>query len=144
MTLGEKALKLLSKECEPINILDLEQETEKEFFKEMEKIISTHKNFADRYYIQILMLQENFLRKYLPNIFTRKFIVRKSAPLPSFDTTLYAYDNRQDQLYFYWTIPSAETVYYLKSHLTELDTRDRELLEHVKEKAPELFDKIIL
>ena len=82
------------------------------------------------------MLQENFHKRYLANIFTRKFVIRKTAPAPDYDTTLYSYDNRQDQLYFHWTIPSAEALSYLSEHESELDPRDTELLNHVKRFAP--------
>lgn len=142
--LGTVALDLLDKTPEPINVLDLEKETEKEFFNEMEDIINKHHGYADHYYIQILMLQENFHKRYLPNVFTRKFIVRKTAPSPDYDTTLYSYDNRQDKLLFHWTIPSAETCAYLDVHVTELDEADRELYNHIKKFAPQKISSLSL
>ncbi len=142
--LGTVALDLLDKKPEPINILDLEKATEKEFFKEMEDIIAKHKGYGDKYFIQILMLQENFHKRYLPNVFTRKFVIRQSAPLPDYDTTLYSYDNRQDKLCFHWTIPSAETCAYLKTHESELDKADTELLTHINLFAPKKVSSLFV
>ena len=110
----------------------------------MDNIITTHKHYATKYYIQILMLQENFHKRYLPNVFTRKFVVRKTAPLPEYDTTLYSFDNQEDKLCFHWTVPSAETCAYLDEHETELDEADRDLYNHIKKFAPQKISTLSL
>ena len=141
--LGTAALDLLNQTPEPIHVLDLEMETEKKFFSEIEDIIAKHQEYAPKYYIQILMLQENFHKRYLPNVFSRKFVIRKTAPSPDYDTTLYSYDNRQDQLYFHWSIPSAESCLYLYDHLAELDKTDREFYDHIQKFASNKITSLI-
>ncbi len=127
-TVGQKAYELLSQPAEPINIVDIQREADKEFVKEIEEIIRTHKKFAPKYYIQVVLKKERLME----NVIRRYFFKRKSEPIADFDTTLFSYDNEKEQLYFHWTVPDPTTCHYLLTHESSLPADERPLLEMVK------------
>lgn len=130
-TLGEKAIELLGKN-DSYNAVDIQQATDKDYRKTLEDIISKHKSYADKYYIQVLTLQENLHKKWLPNIYKFKFVVRKTRPKPQHDCTLFSYDNKEDKLVFHWTVPDAYTCDYLIEHANELPSSEKQLLRFSK------------
>ncbi|KKN67878.1 hypothetical protein LCGC14_0456650 [marine sediment metagenome] len=127
-TVGAKAYELLSQPAEAINIIDIQREADKEFVKEMEEIIRTHKEFATKYYIQIILKKEPLME----NVIRRYFIKRHSPPDADYDTTLYSYDNEKEQLYFHWTVPDPTSCHYLLTHESSLPAEEKPLLEMVK------------
>ena len=127
-TVGEEAYKRLCQNPEPINIVDIQREADKEFVKELEDLIAKNKNFAKKYYIQIILKKERLLE----NVIRRYFIPRHTDPIPDFDTTLFSYDNEKCQLYFHWTIPDPTTCHYLLTNETSLPEEEKPLLEMVK------------
>ena len=141
-TLGSAAVELLAKPHESINVLDLQKDSEKDFLKKMENIIETHGDYAENYYIQVLNLQENSHRKWLPNVFTRKLIPRFTPPEVSYDTSLFSYNNRKEELLFHWSIPDANTCFYLMEHETELDKTDRDFFHQIQKHAPHLIKSL--
>jgi hypothetical protein len=127
-TVGQKAYDLLSQPAEPVEIGDIQREADKEFVKEMEEIIRTHKKFATKYFIQIILKKEPLMQ----NAIRRYFVKRHTQPDADYDTTLYSYDNDKEQLYFHWTVPDPTTCHYLLTHESTLPAEERPLCEMVK------------
>ena len=100
-TVGKAAYDLLCKPPERILAGDMQKEMQKSTLKNIEEIVETHQDYADEYYI-VVMLQKD---RVIPNLIRQKFIVRKTRPAPDYDTTLYKVDNRSSSITFEWTIP---------------------------------------
>jgi hypothetical protein len=127
-TVGKIATDLLSQTSDPINIIDIQKEADKEFIKELENIITNHKHYDDVYYIQVILKKEPLLE----NVIRRYFVVRKSPPLPTYDTSLFSYDNQKEQLFFHWSIPDPTSCHYILTHEQFLPSEEQDLISTVK------------
>lgn len=72
--------------------------------KMIESIIATHKNYAPVYFIDVLTQKDPFR----VNVVHRKYVVRKTCPLPTWNSEVYSYHNKSDQLRIEWVIPSEQ------------------------------------
>ena len=104
ITLGEEYLKRYShdeKGYEARNII--EHYGLNRFGPELEEIIKTHKDYAKHYYIWIVSQDlAHFEAKKI------NFVMRKSKPLPKWETILLSYDNRSNELKLEWVLPTKE------------------------------------
>ena len=122
-TVGKKAFELLSKPLEAISPIDIQKEAEKKLLKELEDIIAKHKNYADKYYIQMIFRKH----RTIPNAMHVQTFVRKSEPVPYYDMSLWSYDNKKEELLYHWTIPDEETCQYLLVNEHELKGDEKAL-----------------
>lgn len=127
-TVGKKAYELLSKPPERINVIDMQREMQKSFMDNMQEIVRSHRDFSNRYYILIILRRE----RLIPNAIRQQFVVRKTRPEPTYDSSLYAYDNRNSDLSYCWTIPDQDTCEYLLRSDTHLSKEYDQLKTFVK------------
>lgn len=73
----------------------------KSWNKELEDCITKHAWVREPYYIQVILKHEPLY----PNAVKAVFFVRKSRPLPEWNTTLYKMDNKLGMLTLEWTLP---------------------------------------
>lgn len=125
---GKAAYELLRKAPEKIHVIDMQREMQKSTGKELDDIISRHRHYEKRYYIQLLYQRD----RIIPNLIRQKFIIRKTRPEPIYDTTLFSYDNETSELKHHWTIPDEETCQQLLFNETSLPPEEKQLLEFVK------------
>lgn len=125
---GKEAYKLLSKPPEKINVIDMQREMQKSTCKEIDEIISTHKDYEKKYYIHLLYQRD----RVVPNLIRQKFVVRRSKPEPYYDSTLFSYNNGTSELRYHWTIPDQDTCEHLLTNESSLSSEERQLCEFVK------------
>lgn len=98
--------KELALDATPLEVGDLVSEYQKKWASQIEEIILTHKNYADKYYIlQWIQKEYGFV-----NLLRNKCFVRKTRPDPDWNTDCYFYDNRTGDFGVEWTLPPKESV----------------------------------
>ncbi len=130
-TVGKAAYDLLCKPPERILAVDMQREMQKSTLKNIQEIVETHENYADEYYI-VLMLQKD---RVIPNLIRQKFIVRKTRPAPDYDLTLYHVDNRKCEISFQWTVPDEARCEDLFFNQATLNAEDQQAFSYVKKFA---------
>lgn len=96
----------------------------------LEKVISTHRDFAKKYYIWIVNQElAHFEAKKI------NFVVRKSKPTPKWETILFSYDNTSSDLRLEWVLPTKEGG---EAMLESPDAWDPQLIMYLHEHLPEL------
>lgn len=130
-TLGQKALELLAKDCD-LTPIEVGEELGKLASKKLDEVIRTHKSFGDEYYIQIVFQQENFHRKWLPNVHHFQSIVTSQYPGMRPDRSCWKYNNREDKRTYLWALPDLKSCAFIIQNEKSLAPEEMELLGHVK------------
>lgn len=102
--LTEKAVTLIQDETLPPEAGEIICEESKSFEKIMNSIIANHKKYAPLYFISVWTQKDPFMI----NIVKRKYIVRKTCPEPQWNSEVYCYSNRSDQLLLEWVLPTEQ------------------------------------
>lgn len=125
---GQAAYDLLQKPPERINVIDMQREMQKSVLQQLQEIISSHKSYADNYFILYILRKE----RLIPNAIRQQFVVRRSRPKPDYDTSLFEYSNLSGNLVFHWSIPDEETCTYLLLNKDHLSEDEKDLYSFVK------------
>lgn len=128
---GKAAYDLQVKKAEKIPVKDMQHEMGKSILKEIEDVIKNHKGYAKKYYILQMLIRERTMR----NVIRSKLIVRKTRPRPDYDTSLFSYDNRTDELRYHWSIPDEGTCEYFMHSKSELKKEELQLLSYIQKFA---------
>jgi hypothetical protein len=75
------------------------------FGPELDKVIKEHKKFADKYYIWIV---KQDLAPMGPDVKKINIVVRKTKPIPKYETMLFSYSNKSNDLRLEWVLPTEE------------------------------------
>lgn len=126
---GKAAYSLLQKKPEKIGVVDMQREMQKSTLKEINEIIDTHKDYAPEYFIHVMYQKD----RVIPNLIRQKFIVRRTRPSPYYDTSLFSFDNRTNDLKYHWTIPDQDTCEYMLINESSLSSDEKQLLSFVKQ-----------
>ena len=102
--IAKKAEELAIDETPAPEVGEILSEYRKVFEKMMEGIISKHRDYAPVYFIDVLTQKDPFR----VNLVHRKFVVRKTCPLPTWNSEVYSYDNKSDKLCVEWVLPSEQ------------------------------------
>lgn len=130
-TVGQASYDLLQKPPEKINVIDMQREMQKSALREIEEIINTHRDYADKYYIVYMLIKD----RVIPNLIKQKFIARKSRPFPDYDCSLFSYDNRKSEFLFHWAIPDEKSCEYILHPSNDLNQEEKELFKYVSKFA---------
>lgn len=95
-----------------LQVQEIVDEKAKNHQKMMEDIISKHKDIPWGYYICVI--SKNDYKN--PNVIRTRYIVRDTKPMPDWSQDLYYYDNINDALYFIYSLPKLEDVYYFRKN----------------------------
>ncbi len=128
---GEAAYDLQIKKAEKIPAKDMQHEMGKSILNEIEDIIKNHKDYAKKYYILQMLIRERTMR----NVIRSKLIVRKTRPRPDYDTSLFSFDNRTDELRYHWSIPDEGTCEFFLHSKSELKKEELQLLTYIEKFA---------
>ena len=124
---GTEAYKRLAKPAETINVIDMQREMQKKLPKILDDIIANHKNYADEYYIVI----EYQRFRLLPNVIRMYQWVRKTRPSPGYDLSLFSYNNKTNELKYYWTLPDMDTANTMVQNQEKIPKEEKQLLQFV-------------
>ena len=102
----------------------------KRFGPMLEKIFSTHRDFAKKYYIWVV-------NQEIAHVEAKKinFVVRKSKPTPKWETILFSYDNSSSDLRLEWVLPTKEGG---EAMLENPSGWDPQLIEFLHQHLPDL------
>lgn len=131
LSLGEEALKRLNGEDQLSPEEASEQIADKSVWKKLEQVIATHKDFGREYFIQIILQQENFHRKHLPNVYHLQSVVTKANPGMRPDRSCWKYNNKEEKLTFLWALPDMQSCAFIFENRTEVSEEEKELLKYV-------------
>lgn len=97
---------------ERLQVQEIVDEKTKKHAEMMEDIIANHKDIPWGYYICVI--SKNDYKN--PNVIRTRYIVRDTKPMPDWSQDLYYYDNNNDALYFIYSLPKMEDVYYFRKN----------------------------
>ena len=120
-----------------LQVQEIVDEKKKVHEKIMEDIISKHKDIPWGYYICVI--SKNDYKN--PNILRTRYIVRDTKPLPDWSQDLYYYDNNNDALYFIYSLPKIEDVYYFRKNADKFPT---EMIEPYMKALDAMMDNSII
>lgn len=95
-----------------LQVQEIVDEKAKNHQKMMEDIIAKHKDISWGYYICVI--SKNDYKNV--NVIRTRYIVRDTKPIPDWSQDLYYYDNINDALYFIYSLPKIEDVYYFRKN----------------------------
>jgi len=142
-TVGAIASELLAKHDQALNPQEVQQAQEKEYLANLEwavrhaqktiscKSIPGHDECKSRdrlegsFFISVLLKKE----KLLENVLRNYFIPTKSCPTPTYDQTIYRYDDAKDSIEFVWVVPDRETCEIFRENITIIVPAERALLQ---------------
>lgn len=99
-----KARELAIDETPAPEVGEIVNEYHKVFEKMMNSIIEKHRDYAPLYFIDVLMQKDPFN----VNILHRRFVVRRTCPLPTWNSEVYSYNNASSQLKLEWVLPNEQ------------------------------------
>ncbi len=144
-TVGAIASNLLTKHDHQLNPQEVQRAQEQEYLHNLEwsvlhakkKVdcsgIEGHDQCSNRmalegsFFVQVLLKKE----KLLENVLRNYFVPTKSCPTPSYDQTLYRYDDGKETIEFVWVVPDRETCLTFKENITIIVPEERGLLKHI-------------
>jgi len=130
-TLGQKYLDAYDPDEKGLETRNVVEEYGKDrFLPVLEDVIASHRDFAPFYYIWIV-------NQELPEYDAKKinFVIRKSKPTPKWETVLFSYDNKSNDLRLEWVLPTAEGG---AAMLENKDGWDPLLIKSLVENLPDL------
>lgn len=131
-TAGEHYLELMQKNPEEIDVVEMQQEMQKDWMKNIIECVDTNKKkFPGDFYVVIETKREVILS----NVIRNYFIGRQSCPTPNYDNTVWKYHRDEDRLEFLWVIPSRETCYTYLGQKDKVDPSEYELLKLIQDFA---------
>ena len=144
-TVGAIASELQKQNTNPIDPIELQRATEKEYLdnliwcvKHVQKKIDcsgleNHEACKDRpamdgdFYIAALLKKE----KLLENVLRNYFVPTIACPTPHFDQTVYKYVKEKEDVEFLWVIPDQETCEIFHANKDKIVPAERGLLGYV-------------
>lgn len=120
-----------------LQVQEIVDEKAKMHQKMMEDIITKHKDIPWGYYICVI--SKNDYKNV--NVIRTRYIVRDTKPLPDWSQDLYYYDNINDALYFIYSLPKVEDVYYFRKNA---DLFKQEWIEPYLKAIDAMYDGTIL
>ena len=128
-TVGALALENLEKDHGVLNAMDIAQEMLKPFDKEV--LTALERGRKDWPGVDLFVVVNHRKDKFIPNVIRNFFCVRRTAPTPETEQTVFHYDNKKDDISFLWTIPDKETCrsYYYGRKL--VDPEDYDMLKNI-------------
>lgn len=142
-TTGAIASELLRKHDQSLNPQEVQKAQEQEYLQNLEwsvrhaqkKVscsdIEGHDACKDRpamegsFFVSVLLKKE----KLLENVLRNYFVPTKSCPTPTYDQTLYRYDDNKESIEFVWVIPDRETCEIFRENVTIIVPEERALLK---------------
>jgi len=144
-TTGAIASNLLAKHDQSLSPIEVQKAQELEYLQNLEwavrhaqkKVecgdIKGHEACKDRlpmegsFFVSVLLKKE----KLLENVLRNYFIPTKVCPTPSYDQTLYRYDDHKESIEFVWVIPDRETCLTFKENANIIVPSEQGLLKCV-------------
>lgn len=144
-TTGAIASELLSKHDQSLNPQEIQKAQEQEYLQNLEwsvrhaqkkvdcSSIDGHDACKDRaamegsFFVSVLLKKE----KLLENVLRNYFIPTKTCPTPSYDQTLYRYDDQKESIEFVWVIPDKDTCEIFRENASIIVPEERGLLKCV-------------
>ena len=144
-TTGAIASELLSKHDQSLNPQEVQRAQEHEYLQNLEwavkhakkevgcSDIKGHDECKNRqplegsFFISVILKKE----KLLENVLRNYFIPTKTCPTPSYDQTLYQYDDHKGTIEFLWVVPDRETSLTFKENALIIAPEERGLLKNV-------------
>jgi len=131
-TAGEHYLDLMQKNPEEVDVVEMQQEMQKDWIKNLIECVDANKKvFPEDFYVVIETKREVILA----NVIRNYFIGRKSCPTPNYDNTVWKYHRGEDRLEFLWVIPSRETCKVYMTNKDKVDPAEYELLSFIQQFA---------
>lgn len=96
-----------------LQIQEIVNEKQRIHQKMMEDLIANHKNYDPEGYYIVVISKNDYSK---PNVIKTKYIVRSTKPNPDWSQDLYYYDNKNDALYFIYSLPKMEDTVYFKKN----------------------------
>lgn len=144
-TTGKIASELLSKRDQNFNPQEIQRAQEQEYLQNLEWAVNHAKKMVDcstlpghdsckdrvsfegSFFISVILKKE----KLLENVLRNYFIPTKVCPTPSYDQTLYRYDDVKGSIEFIWVVPDRETALTFKENIAVIAPEERGLLKHI-------------
>lgn len=142
-TTGAIASELLNKHDQSLSPQEVQKAQEQEYLQNLEwavrhaqkkvdcSAIDGHTACADRialegsFFVSVLLKKE----KLLENVLRNYFVPTKNCPTPTYDQTLYRYDDKKESIEFVWVIPDRETCEIFRENITKIVPEERALLK---------------
>lgn len=139
-TVGTISSELLKSTPQTLDPIEIQRATEKEYLDNLiwsvkhaqKKVECSHLEghdmckdriaFDGDFFIAVLLKKE----KLLQNVLRNYFVPTLTCPTPTYDQTIYKYDNKKDDVEYLWTIPDKETC------LTFLENKDKIVKEELQ------------
>ena len=107
----------------------------KNYFKEIEKCINTHKKMAvfkdNDFYVWVAIKREQLLSRITPTI-RYYYMGVLACPRPFYDQNVYKYHRNLNAIEELWMMPDMETCGYLVKNKNILNKHEQRLLEYYK------------
>lgn len=153
-TVGTIASDLLIKNNESYDPREIQKAQENEYLQNLEWCVKHAKKLVDcsslenhdackdrsaltgSFFIAVILKKE----KLLENVLRNYFIATTACPTPTYDQTVYRYDDQKDSIEYLWTVPDRETCLTFKENITEIVPEERALLQNILS----FYDKTLL
>lgn len=107
----------LAKDRTSLEVGDVLSEYQKKWQKQMEEIISSHRDYAPKYYIlQWIQKEHGHI-----NLIRNRCFIRKTIPDRDWNTDCYSYDNQSGEFAILWTLPPKEAALTILRNPTSYD-----------------------
>lgn len=145
-TLGSISSELLSKnDASKLNPQEIQQAQEKEYLDNLAWCVKHAKKEIDcsnleghqecknrfalegNFFIAALLKKE----KLLENVLRNYFVPTKACPTPTYDQTVYKYNDAKGEIEFMWVVPDRETCLTFKENKNIIVPEERGLLQFV-------------
>lgn len=127
-TVGKISLELSQKKQDSTDPVEIERAMQEDYLKNLIECIEKNKNkHIGSFYVVVITKNE----KLMPNVFRNYFADRSTCPTPDYDQSVFKYNAASESIEYLWTLPSLDTINYLKYHVKEVVPEERELLTFV-------------
>lgn len=128
-TLGAKVIEAQQKDAGIYNAMDLASESLSNFDKSvLEAVERGIKEYPQStFYVEVCHVHEKLLDTVGRNFFS----VRKSAPTPEYNQTVFQYNHQKDSIEFLWTLPDRNTCLSFYYNKSQVDPSDYDILDQI-------------
>lgn len=138
-TVGKLSSELIVKAPDTRSAKELEEAMQQDYLKELTACVQTNrKKYHKDFYVVVLTKNE----KLMPNVFRNYFLDRSTCPTPDYDQSVFKFNASQESIEYLWSLPSKDSIEYLKYHKKEVVPEERQLLMFVLDFLDGTLDRL--
>lgn len=88
---------------------------------------ATRSRLRGDFFVTALLKKE----KLLENVLRNYFVATQTCPTPTYDQTVFKYNDAKGDIEFIWVVPDRETCLTFKENITQIVPEERQLLQNI-------------